>query len=59
MENIERCMHVVQRLRELGEEYRCIVPKKERSYTRWCEFLAGREPLLVKRDVVEVDGAEW
>ena len=55
MENMARCMDVVQRLRELGEEYRCIVPKKHRSYAVWCEFLEGREPLLVNKDAAFID----
>jgi hypothetical protein len=49
--NIQRAVTVQMRLMELGKKYRKSVPKKERSYRKWLQFLAAREPLLLNGDV--------
>lgn len=45
--NFRRVNAVNARLHALGQKYRKAVPKKERSYRRWLDFLHANEPILV------------
>lgn len=47
VENYSRVVAVNARLHEIGQKYRKQVPKEERTYLRWCQFLNDYEPLLV------------
>lgn len=47
MRNFRRVLAVNKRLQVLGKKYRKAVPKSERSFRRWLEFLHENEPVLV------------
>ncbi|PYX71583.1 MAG: hypothetical protein DMG78_14855 [Acidobacteria bacterium] len=53
--NLMRARRVNERVRELGKEYRATVPFDERSFRRWLEFVAAREPMLYPRGVEGTD----
>lgn len=45
--NMRRVLIVNKRLHALGKKYRKAVPKRDRSYRSWLEFLQEHEPILV------------
>lgn len=55
--NHKRALAFQRRLHVLGQEYRRTVPKCQRSYKRWCEFLYEHEPLLMRRGSELIYGA--